>query len=161
MRKFEKVSYEQFSNDIISDKNIYNNYELPTRSTRHSAGYDFKAIYDFVIHPGEIMKIYTGVKASMNYDEVLMLFVRSSMGVKHQISLVNTVGIIDSDYYNNPNNEGHLCIVLRNEGDKDYIVKAGDGIGQGIFTKYLTVDDETEIKNDRTGGFGSTNKEEK
>lgn len=160
MRKFEKISYEQFSKDIIADQNVYNNYELPTRATSHSAGYDIRSVVNFVIHPGEIKKIPTGLKANMNEDEVLMLFIRSSIGLKYQVRLLNSVGIIDSDYYNNPSNEGHFFVTLKNDGKKDFIIKAGDRFGQGIFIKYLTVNDEQEINKKRSGGFGSTNKEE-
>lgn len=160
-RYFEKISFEQFKKDIGDDKDAYNGFELPKRSTKKSAGYDFKAIYDFVIHPGETMKIPTGIKVNMGDDEVLMIFVRSSMGVKHGIRMANSVGIIDSDYYNNENNEGHMYITLKNDSDKDYVVQKNEGFGQGIFTKFLTIDNEEEITNDRKGGFGSTNKEEK
>ena len=106
------------------------------------------------------MKIPTGVKVNMNNDEVLMLFVRSSMGFKYNIRMCNQVGILDSDYYNNSSNEGHIWIKIQNEGDKEYIVKKGEAICQGVFTKFLTVDNEEEINNERKGGFGSTNKEE-
>ena len=95
----------------------------------------------------------------MNENDVLMIFVRSSMGFKYNVRLCNQVGIIESDYYNNPSNEGHLWIKLQNEGDKDFVVKAGDAIAQGVFTTFNVVDNEEEITNERTGGFGSTSKE--
>ena len=79
------------------------------------------------------------------------------MGFKYNVRLVNQVGVIDKDYYNNESNEGHLWIKLHNQGEKDYIVKKGDAICQGIFTKFLTVSDEEEIDKSRVGGFGSTN----
>lgn len=97
----------------------------------------------------------------MNKDEMLMLVVRSSMGFKYNVRMCNQIGIFESDYYNNSNNEGHAWLKLQNEGDKDYIVKKGDAICQGIFTKFLTVDNEEKIINERKGGLGSTNKEEK
>lgn len=157
-RYFEKISYQQFQKDVGDNQTLYNTYFLPTRATKHSAGYDFKALYDFVLHPNERMKIPTGVKVCMEKDEVLMLFVRSSMGTKHGVRLLNSVGIIDSDYYNNKENEGHIYISIKNESNKDYVVKQSDGIAQAIFTKYLVVDEEEEIKRERTGGFGSTNR---
>lgn len=159
-RYFEKISFEQFKIDCSNDKKIYNNFSLPKRSTKNSAGYDFFSIYDLVLKPKETMKIPTGVKVNMNNDEVLMLFVRSSMGFKYNIRMCNQVGILDSDYYNNASNEGHIWIKIQNEGDKEYIVKKGEAICQGVFTKFLTVDNEEEINNERKGGFGSTNKEE-
>ena len=160
-RYFEKISFEQFKKDIKDDKDLYDKYELPIRKTKTSAGYDFLAIEDFEIEPCQIKKIPTGIKAKYPEDEVLMLFVRSSMGFKWNVRLCNQVGVIDADYYNNPDNEGHMWIALQNEGDKIFKVEAGQGFGQGIFMKYYIVDDEDEIKNERVGAFGSTNKEEK
>ena len=95
----------------------------------------------------------------MNNDEVLMLFVRSSQGFKYNVRLCNQVGILDGDYYNNESNEGHIWIKIQNQGNKDYFAKSGEAICQGIFTKYLTVDNEEKIKNERKGGFGSTSGE--
>ncbi len=159
-RFFEKISFEQFKKDFKDDEVTYQQFSLPMRSTKHSAGYDFKAIYDFSIEPGEQKRIFTGVKAKMEEDEVLMLYVRSSMGIKHGIRMSNGVGIIDSDFYNNPTNEGHFSFTLYNASDKTYHVKRGEAFGQGIFQKFLTVNDEAEIQTERTYGFGSTNKEE-
>ena len=159
-RYFEKISFEQFKKDIKDDKELYDNYFLPKRSTKYSAGYDFFSLYDFVLKPGEIKKIPTGVKVNMNTDEMMMLVVRSSMGFKYNIRMCNQIGIFESDYYNNPSNEGHAWLKLQNEGSEDFIVKKGDAICQGIFTKFLTVTNEEEIVNERTGGIGSTSKED-
>ena len=101
MRKFEKISYEQFAKDIKKNKKLYSEYKLPKRSTKTSAGYDFFAIEDFTIKPNEIKKIPTGIKACMNPNEVLLLVVRSSMGFKYNVRMCNQVGVIDHDYYNN------------------------------------------------------------
>ena len=158
MRKFEKISFEQFSKDIKNDKELYNSYNLPVRKTKNSAGYDFESLESFTLKPNEIIKLPLGIKACMNFDEVLMIFVRSSQGFKYNIRLCNQVGIIDSDYYNNVDNEGHIWIKLKNEGDKDYIVNKGDAICQGIFTKFLSVDDEENINTIRKSGIGSTNR---
>lgn len=158
MRSFEKISFEQFSKDINDDKILYDEYELPKRSTISSAGYDFFALYDYSLKPGEIKKIPTGIKAMMNHDEVLFLIDRSSMGFKYNVRMCNQVGVIDADYYNNGANEGHIYIKIQNEGDKVYYVKKGEAIIQGIFIKYLTADNENEIKNQRVGGIGSTTK---
>lgn len=157
MRKFEKISFEQFKKDVKDDIELYNSYNIPKRSTKNSAGYDFESLYDFTLKPNEIIKIPTGIKVAMNPDEVLFMIVRSSMGFKYNVRLVNQVGVIDSDYYNNSDNEGHMFIKLHNQGNSDYVVKKGDKICQGIFTKYLTVDDEEQIENERLSGFGSTN----
>ena len=157
-RYFEKISYKQFKKDIMDDNNLYIEYKLPIRKTKYSAGYDFLAIDDFEIKPGEIKKIATGIKANMLEDEMLMIFVRSSMGFKYNVRLCNQVGIIDKDYYNNPDNEGHLFVKLQNEGDKIFRVKKGEAYAQGVFTKFLTCGEE--VLNERSGGIGSTNKKE-
>lgn len=156
MRYFEKISYDQFQKDIVDDKKLYNEYNLPRRSTKHSAGYDFFSLFDFTLKPNEMIKIPTGVKIRMNEDEMLMLVVRSSMGFKYNVRMCNQVGIFESDYYNNLTNEGHAWVKIQNEGNVDYVVKKGDAICQGIFTKFLTVDNEDKILNERIGGIGST-----
>ncbi|MBE6159472.1 MAG: hypothetical protein E7157_00270 [Lactobacillales bacterium] len=143
-RYFEKISFEQFSKDIKNDRKLYESYNIPKRETKFAAGYDFEAVEDFVLRPGEIKKIPTGIKANMMDDEVLLLLVRSSMGFKYNVRLCNQVGVIDKDYYNNRDNEGHMFLALHNQGDKDYIVKKGEGICQGMFVKYLTVDNEED-----------------
>lgn len=157
MRSFEKISFEQFKNDVCDDKLIYNKFKLPNRSTKNSAGYDFFSLFDFSLKPGEIMKIPTGIKVNMENNDVLFLVVRSSMGFKYNVRMCNQVGVIDSDYYNNSDNEGHIWIKLKNDGDKDFIVKNGDAICQGIFLNYLTVTNERDVKKIRNGGLGSTN----
>ena len=157
MRSFEKISFEQFKNDVCDDELIFNKFKLPNRSTKNSAGYDFFSLFDFSLKPGEIMKIPTGIKANMENNDVLFLVVRSSMGFKYNVRMCNQVGVIDSDYYNNSDNEGHIWIKLKNEGDKDFIVKNGDAICQGIFLNYLTVTNERDVKKIRNGGLGSTN----
>ena len=157
MRYFEKVSSEEFKKEITDDKKLYDEYNLPKRQTKYSAGYDFESVIDFTLKPNESKKIPLGIKVNMNHDEMLMIVVRSSTGFKHNVRMCNQVGIIESDYYNNPNNEGHLFIKLQNEGTEDFVVKKGDRLCQGIFVKFLTVDNEEEITNVRTNGFGSTN----
>ena len=157
-RYFKKISFEQFKCDIKDDKKLYEEYVLPERKTKCSAGYDFIAIEDFEIKPGEIKKIPTGYKAKFLCDEMLMILVRSSMGFKFNIRMCNQVGIIESDYYNNSSNEGHIFVALQNEGDKIFKVKKGEGYAQGIFTKFLTCGDI--VIEERTGGFGSTNRKE-
>lgn len=151
MRKFEKISFEQFKKDICDDEKLYKEYNLPKRSTKYSAGYDFESLSDFVIKPNEIKLIPTGIKAEMNPNEVLLLSVRSSQGFKYNVRLCNQIGVIDKDYYNNQKNEGHIFIKLHNEGDKDYAVNKGDKIIQGLFINYLLVDDEQEVEKERLG----------
>ena len=155
-RYFEKISFEQFQKDISNNKELYQEYSLPKRATKNSCGYDFFAICDVVLHPGEIKKIPTGYKAKFQEDEMLMLVVRSSMGFKYNVRMCNQVGIIDPDYYDNLDNEGHIWIALQNEGNIDYEIKKGTAYCQGIFVKYLTCDDMPE--KERISGIGSTDK---
>ena len=159
MRKFEKISFEQFKKDISSDKKLYESIELPKRSTSHSAGYDIRSMTHDIIKPGEAKIFKTGLKVSMESDEVLYIFDRSSFGYKYNVCLANGVGVIDSDFYNNPDNEGHFSVKLINHGDKELEINIGDRIAQGVFMKYLCVSDEIEVKNKRKGGLGSTGKE--
>ena len=158
MRKFEKISFKQFAKDVFEGN--YNEIELPCRKTKNSAGYDFISFLDITIAPGEIKKIPTGIKVCMNEDEYLAIYVRSSMGFKYNVRLCNQVGIIDSDYYNNIDNEGHMWICLQNEGKEEYNIKKGDTFAQGIFTKYLLVDNDN-ANGERISGIGSTNRSDK
>lgn len=158
MRKFEKISFEQFVKDVKDDRMLYDSVELPKRSTKTSAGYDIKSVEEGIIKPGESKVFRTGLKVCMNPDDALFIFSRSSQGYKYNVCLMNSVGVIDSDYYNNSNNEGHFSVKLINLGNEDFVVNIGDKIAQGIFMKYLTVDDEEEIDGERKGGIGSTGK---
>lgn len=155
MRKFEKVSEKEFLKTNSLEE--YENIKLPVRATSNSAGYDFYIPYDISIKSGEVELIRTGIKTCMNNDEFLMIVIRSSLGVKYGLQLTNTIGIIDSDYYNNSDNEGHIMISLKNFSDSIVILNRGQRIAQGIFLKYLRTDDD-DSKNVRAGGFGSTDK---
>lgn len=103
--------------------------------------------------------IPTGIKAYMEEDEVLKLYNRSSNPLKLFLSLGNGVGVIDSDYYENVDNDGHIMFQFLNFGLKDVVIKKGDRIGQGVFVQFLKAndDDVNMPPNARTGGFGSTN----
>ena len=158
MRKFEKISFEQFVKDVKDDRMLYDSMELPKRSTKTSAGYDIRSVEEGIVKPGEAKAFKTGLKVCMNPDEVLYLYSRSGHGYKYNVCLMNSVGVIDSDFYNNPDNEGHFQVKLLNLGENDFEVKVGDKIAQGVFMKYLTVDDEEEIKSKRKSGLGSTGK---
>lgn len=130
---------------------------LPKRGTARSAGYDLEAAERVEIPPGGFALVPTGLKAYMLPDEVLEIHIRSSMAVKKGLSLVNSVGIIDGDYYDNPDNEGHIMVVLRNDSPKRVELAKGTRVAQGIFVKYLTIDgDPVSEGEERRGGFGST-----
>lgn len=157
-RKFEKISFSQFKKDIANDEKLYQEIMLPKRATMHSAGYDFFAIKDYTIKPGEIVKIPTCYKAKCPNNEFLLVCVRSGMGFKSNIRMCNQVGIIDADYYDNENNEGHIWVALQNHGEKEYYIKEKDAYAQGIFIPYLTTSDDEGNKIVRKGSFGSTSK---
>lgn len=153
MRKFEKISFNQFKKDICDDKEMYDEFNLPKRETKNAAAYDFEALFDYTLMPGEIKKIPTGVKVCMEDDDVLLLLVRSSMGFKYNVRMCNQVGVIDADYYDNKDNEGHMWICIKNEGNKEYKVKKGEGMIQGMFIKYLKVDNEEKVFSERESDY--------
>jgi len=158
MRKFEIISKKQFDIDFKDSDTIYEELMLPKRNTKYAAGYDFYLPFDIELKPNEIIKIPTGIKVIMNEDEFLGIYVRSSLGFKYNMRMCNQVGIIDYDYYNNIDNEGHMFVRLKNEGDTTVVLKKNDRYVQGIFQKYYIVDAEEEIIDKRVGGLGSTNK---
>ena len=156
--RFEKVSKKQFSDDTNKLLNYEVNLDdvvIPVRATKGSAGYDFYSPIEINIKPGETFKIPTGIRCQINDGYVLKIYPRSSLGFKYQMALLNTVGIIDADYYN-ADNEGHIIVGIVNRGDKDLLIKKGDRFVQGIFEKYFLAQEE-ENNNERHGGFGSTN----
>ena len=158
--KFEKVSKNQFKNDLINlvnldDDAIYDNIVIPYRATSGSAGYDFTIPFTATIKPNEMVKIPTGIRAYIEDGYVLHIYPRSSLGIKYELSLANTVGIIDADYYN-AKNEGHIIVALVNHGDKEITLNKGERIVQGLFLKFYTAD-EKEVTTKRIGGFGSSN----
>lgn len=153
MRDFEKISFEQFKKDIADDRDLYNEYKLPQRDSDSTAGYDIYLLEDLIIEPNEIKKIPTGIKSFFGKDEVLFLIVRSSTGFKYNIRLCNQVGIIDADYYNNKNNEGHMWIKIQNEGNQRVIIPKGEAIVQGIFLNYLTTRSDRNIEIERTSDY--------
>ncbi len=140
--KFEKVSPSRFFSGESAEKilKIYEEIRMPERATVGSAGYDFYSPLDFVLEPGQTIKIPTGIRAKIEDGWVLMIFPRSGLGFKFRIQLNNTVGIIDSDYYGS-DNEGHIFIKITNDSNegKTLSLKKGDGFAQL-----------------RNGGFGST-----
>ena len=157
--RFEKVSEKQFSKDLKNlfnvEEDLYNNIKIPARATKGSAGYDFVSPVDFVLKPGEMIKVPSGIRCKIDDGYVLEIYPRSSIGFKYQTMLANTVGIIDSDYYG-AENEGHIIIALMNMGNKELAIKAGERFAQGVFKKYYLAEEE-DVNTSRTGGFGSTN----
>ena len=140
--KFERVSK-------------YPNAVIPYRATEHSAGYDFVAAEVIYVRPHSISLIPTGIKCQLEPEYYLQLALRSSTPNKKGLMLANGIGIIDADYYNNSDNEGHIMFQVYNFTDDTVEIEAGERIGQGtILRYYITEDDNATGK--REGGFGST-----
>lgn len=164
MRGFEAVSEEmRKSKRIFTDekgKKVEFPMEptLPTRADVGSAGNDFYVPKDIQILPGQVQVIWTDVKAFMQEDEVLMLFIRSSLAIKQGLMLTNQTGVIDSSYYDNEDNEGNIGISVKNTSGKAITLNASDRIAQGIFINYLTSSNEGIIDEKRKGGMGSSGK---
>ncbi len=165
--RFHKVSEARFIEDWKDTfgetpqediEEIYAQIRLPRRATAGSAGYDFFSPVDVVLHPGETIKIPTGIRVEMDQEWVLKCYPRSGLGFKYRLQMNNTVGIIDSDYFYS-DNEGHIFAKITNDTNEGKTVEipAGTGFMQGIFVEYgITVDDEvTDVRN---GGLGSTTK---
>lgn len=148
--KFHKIS------KTIDNSYYIDNVELPRRATKGSAGYDFFMPYDAVIEPNETIKILSGIRCEMDENYCLLIFPRSGLGNKYKLSLDNTVGVIDSDYYH-ADNEGHIMIQMTNHSNNILELKKGDRFAQGIFVRIGVAIDDNVIE-ERKGGFGSTGK---
>lgn len=152
--KFFKVSESEYIKS--APETNYEKIKLPARATAGSAGYDFFAPEKITLAPGETVKVPTGIRVKIDEGWVLKIYPRSSLGFKYRLMLDNTVGIIDSDYYN-ADNEGHIFIKMTNLGEKTLTVEEGNAFAQGVFVEYgVTYDDECTAS--RTGGLGSTDK---
>jgi len=151
VRGFEPVDITQLKTYTRPDDVI-----LPLRKTKRSSGYDFFAPCDFIINPKQIYRMWSDVKAYMWDDEELLMFIRSSVGIKKGVVLANNVGKIDADYYNNKSNDGNIILALKNTTDNVVKFTKGEGIAQGTFYKYLSADN-CNGDDIRSGGIGSTN----
>lgn len=169
MRRFELISKEQYLKDIVNLEyyhtykpeyytymDAYDHIKLPQRATSKSAGYDLYSPVRFTIMPYEQIMVPTGLKVNMEDDDVLLIIIRSSLGIKKGLSIPNQTGVIDADYYNNVDNEGHIWVSLKNNTNRECSFDIGDRIAQGIFIKYNKVDDDEPISDSRNGGIGST-----
>lgn len=164
--KFEIVSFAQYKKDYIEClgtdegvKEAYNNIKIPTRATSGSAGYDFCCPFDLRLNPGKGIKIPTGIRVRIADGWALFILPKSGLGIKYRFQLDNTLGLIDSDYYNSAN-EGHIMIVMRNnhvtEGFKGIDLKAGKAFAQAVFLPFGITENDI-ASGIRQGGFGSTN----
>lgn len=140
--------FKKFEQDTLS----------PIRADKGSAGYDFYSKESVAIKPGQKHLFWTDVKAFMKQNEVLEIYIRSSLGIKYDLVLSNTVGIIDSSYFENPTNDGNIGISLKNTGAHPVHIDEGDRIAQGIFKEYLTTVADNVKDEERFGGFGHSGK---
>lgn len=146
--------FEIVSDEFRKHPNI--DIQLPKRGSSKSAGYDICTPVDIIIPPNGISDaIQTDIKAYMLDDEYLKIVPRSSLGFKKGLMLINTVGIIDSDFYENPDNDGNIGFKLKNLTNETVEIKAGERIMQGIFQEYLITDDD-DCDKKRIGGIGSS-----
>lgn len=130
-------------------------FDMPKRSTKYSAGYDFTNPEEVTIEPNKIAYVKTGIKASMYRNEALILANRSSNPKKKGLVLINGIGLIDADYFNNPDNEGEIAFAFMNITDEPITIQAGEKLGQGFFIDYHMTEDDEALE-ERKGGFGST-----
>lgn len=160
--EFEKVSFDQFAQDWEKKfykhpgEDVYNDLKLPYRKTVDSAGHDFISPVDITIRPGDAKVIPTGIRCKIEKGWVLLVFIRSSLGIKAQARIGNGTGVIDGDYYY-ADNEGHIFIKVENHGNEPLKLKKGDAFAQGVFVPYGVADKQT-VTTKRTGGIGSTGK---
>lgn len=163
---FEKVSWMQFQSDWVdtfgdgktidmeSVKSIYKNIRLPKRATSGSAGHDISIPFEITVSSGCTLKIPTGIRCKIDEGYVMFIFPRSSLGIKKGLKILNTIPVIDSDYYE-ADNEGHIFICIKNDSNTVMKLKSGDNVVQAVFVPYGIADEE-EINAIRTGGIGST-----
>ena len=154
--KFTRVSEAQYET-AMKERGAHLPLEaipLPKRGTRGSAGYDFVAPTETVIAPGGTALIPTGIRCEMAEGWVLLIFPRSSFGIRHGVRLANTTGVIDSDYAW-AENEGHILVSLRNPSDHEVRIQEGERFCQGVLVPYGTAEEEDGLP-ERKGGFGST-----
>jgi len=130
-------------------------FDLPTRGTAASAGYDIAAVEDTLIPAGTVVLVPTGVKALMLSGEVLMLYLRSSLAYKKDLVMYNSTGVIDADYFENVKNDGHIMVMLHNVGHEDVLIEKGERIAQGVFMTFETTVSDRAYGS-RIGGIGST-----
>jgi len=152
-RGFEPVKKEYLKSYKNCDDVI-----MPLRGTSKSAGYDFHLPNDVTIPAGGSYLCWSDIKAYMCGNEVLEIYPRSSIAIKKDIIIKNTVGIIDTDYYNNIKNDGNIGLFLKNIGEKEQTFKKGEAIAQAIFKSFL-ISDNCNSNDTRIGGVGSTSKE--
>jgi dUTP pyrophosphatase len=128
---------------------------MPTRGTKLSSGYDFYLSEEITLQPNEMKLVFSNVAAYMEDNEVLKMYIRSSLALKG-ITFANSVGIIDADYFGNPSNGGNIGLTLVNNNDYPVAFQKGERVAQGIFQKYLVADEDIVVNGKRTSGFGST-----
>ena len=162
--KFEKVSIKQFVSDfneciggnVAAARMLYDNIAIPRRATAGSAGYDMITPFSFTLAPGESVKIPTGLRIRMQPGWMLLILPKSGLGSRFRLQLDNTMGLIDSDYYDAAN-EGHIMVPVTNDSKsgKTLTLEAGKAFVQAVLVPYGITEDDC-ADGIRQGGFGST-----
>lgn len=153
-----RTAFEIFTDEKKRKHQFPLEIKLPTRADGGSAGYDFYLPKDLKLLPMQKTLVFTDVKAYMQPDELLEIYIRSSLAIKKGLMLSNNVGIVDSSYYNNEGNDGNIGIALVNTTGITVELKAGERIAQGIFKKFLVIDEDVVESDKRVGGIGSSGK---
>lgn len=155
---FEKISKDQWIKDSGVAYEYLEKMKMPRRATHRSAGYDFFSAGEIRIPAHTSVMVPTGLKCYIEGNYFLGIYPKSGIGCKYGLRLLNTVGIVDADYYNNESNEGHILIHYYNPSDQDVVIEKGKAYCQAIIQPFgVVVDDNMYEKEIRTGGHGSTN----
>lgn len=158
VRDTSRTAFDVLTDEKKKQHKFPTEIKLPTRADKGSAGYDFYIPKDIMLLPMQKTIVFTDVKAYMQSDEVLEIYIRSSLAIKHGLMLSNNVGIIDSSYYSNEGNDGNIGIALVNTTGRAVELKAGDRFAQGIFRHFLVADEDEVLASERKGGVGSSGK---
>lgn len=158
IRGFELVTYAQQENIKREQNGQPFLFRLPCRSTKHAAAYDMFSPVEIILQPNETYCFKTGIKMYCRSNEALFILTRSGNGSKRRITLANNLGLIDADYYNNPDNEGELLVTIANEGTEPFHIAIGDKFCQVYFQNILLADNDEYRAQTRQGGYGSTGK---
>lgn len=144
---------------ILKEEGVSGVYrQLPKRATKNAAGYDFFNPVRITIPAHQMKLVTTGIKAKFPDYFCLKLYNRSSNPKKKGLVLINGVGVVDADYFENPDNDGDIGFMFYNMKDEDVTIEPGERLGQGVFELFATLSNESKVTDVRTSGWGSTGK---
>ena len=129
---------------------------IPEYQTKNSAGMDISSasLKAVIIHPGETKLIPTNLILEIPQGYEGQIRPRSGLALKHNVTVLNSPGTIDSDY------RGEVKILLINHGKEDFTIKFGDRFAQLIISKCekaeLFPSENLSDTKRGSGGYGST-----